>query len=502
MCLIDGLEHCHNGDYAAGNRLRSAPNLDGTLRSPNLDGTLRSDFIGNLLYWDKHREDSTTTTRLKFFLTCSPFDDLSLGYQKLTEGFNERWINGQDSEHRKAIHDDVCSVARHEIATFDLPATSKEVLEAVLIRAQDISPAFLWMTVVLENLRFNFRNASVKRLTTYIEQALPHTLRDAYANILKDHKNPIAARLLLTIVAGARRALTVSELKMALHLADPWLYEDFHISEMDTDELERKIREWCGPLIIITYDKVHLIHPSARLFLLSGFSFPDLDMVPPISIHSNYRTIQCCPVTHDEFFSVICVAYLTSNEVKACAEVAFRDFIQWPTFRSMRPGADGPSFTEITERLSHLGFLRYAAANWQFHALGLDIRKNEGKPSRELWHIEANVRKMSERLLDVNDLLFWTWFSSFWQESFPEWTMREAFHTWIYATSGVIDVSVHVNKLLPKEWQSDPINPNQMTLKPLSWQAPKEGSPGLQMCFSFCDKTGQRAPSPVHEDSL
>ena len=137
---------------------------------------------------------------------------------------------------------------------------------------------YLWLHLVWAELK-GIRNRTKKAFLKKIG-SLPSTVEDAYESILsrlgRDQQEE--AKILLHIVVGARRPLTVWEMDAAFQLAtdspDAQTHEDL---ELDVKRLKSDIRDLCGLFVFISDNRIYLIHQTAKEFLVARESIKDSD---------------------------------------------------------------------------------------------------------------------------------------------------------------------------------------------------------------------------------
>lgn len=127
---------------------------------------------------------------------------------------------------------------------FDLSVTDSEILRRQLLQMQHRT--YLWLYLAMEEVR------EICRDSIYGEElrivSLPTSVEDAYEHILcniKDRQKTLALRILLVIV-GARRALNVEEMALALSAARFHEQNQTSLGRIEPARLEKQIREQCG----------------------------------------------------------------------------------------------------------------------------------------------------------------------------------------------------------------------------------------------------------------
>ena len=94
---------------------------------------------------------------------------------------------------------------------------------------------------------------------------------EAYEQVLSkvDQQQQRNVRYILEIVVGARRALTIYEMAIALDIATrPVSPTSLTCLTLDKGHLKRNIQQWCGLFVFINHSRLYLIHQTVKGFLL------------------------------------------------------------------------------------------------------------------------------------------------------------------------------------------------------------------------------------------
>lgn len=165
--------------------------------------------------------------------------------------------------------------------------------------------------------------------------------------------------MILQIIVGARRPLTVDEMAIALGLAKSTGSRTTGKPRLNPEGLGKKIRWLCGLFIFINNSRVYLIHQTAREFLLSDGQEWFLE-------RSDTETL----------LSEICINYLLLDDM------------------------DSSLYQSDTDVLS---FLEYSAEYWPDHVRGMPLLA------------ESKAETRIDQLYDVNSARFALWFPMFWR---------------------------------------------------------------------------------------
>lgn len=195
---------------------------------------------------------------------------------------------------------------------------------------------------------------------------IPKTVDQAYTAILDKSQDPEAARKLLHIVLAAARPLSLEEINVAMNV------DDEHGS-MDSLELKHKlypadecqstIKTMCGLFLSIVDSRVHLIHQTAREFLLQKeIALPAPHRILSLGNWKESFDIACSNLT----LAKSCIAYIFLDDFgrkdwipKSLGEYYGREHLYKRYF-------DGEK-AALSEHLSGCYFLDYVAQHWNAH---------------------------------------------------------------------------------------------------------------------------------------
>ena len=126
---------------------------------------------------------------------------------------------------------------------------------------------YLWITLVFDGLMDRKLGLTKADIISLVEH-LPQSVYDAYEKILNKSPKAEDARRLLSIVLGAERPLSLSEMAIALAFNDGLPVGPVSDSIIPTGRIRAHIRDLCGLFTIVVDDKVYLLHQTAREFLV------------------------------------------------------------------------------------------------------------------------------------------------------------------------------------------------------------------------------------------
>lgn len=138
---------------------------------------------------------------------------------------------------------------------------------------------YLWLYLTMEVIGRRRWQLTAGLTRSRIEEviiSIPASVADAYIAILNKGTDGYRARRLLQIMIAATRALTVEEMNVALAV-EPGMRSKSELDIESEEEFKYTVRNLCGLLVKIVDNNIHLIHQTAKIFLLlnnSGESVP------------------------------------------------------------------------------------------------------------------------------------------------------------------------------------------------------------------------------------
>ncbi|KAK2764621.1 hypothetical protein FQN53_006962 [Emmonsiellopsis sp. PD_33] len=344
-CVLDALDECNDED-----RLKLIQFLNG---------------------FHSHYSQLSTNgkSRLKFLLTSRPYKDIEQEFQVSP---NIR-LSGEDrnaeigEEIDIVIEQRVCEAA----TKYHMTDQEKEILQEKLLATKNRT--YLWVHLVFEELRTvdKFTETAFRKLV----DSLPSTVENAYEKILEkinslDPDQQRMAKILLHIIVGARRPLTLDELDVAFQLAtesaSAQTYEELNL---DRERLTRRIRNLCGLFVFEQNQRIYLIHQTAKEFLVSRDSTSDVPKVKRDNIIPA-RWKHCLSQREsDELLARICIRYLCLERSNDSRESPYR-----------------------------LAFFEYSRRHWVSHFKNMDIPDED-----------VSLEEMVFHLFDYHSGYFETW---------------------------------------------------------------------------------------------
>ncbi|KAF4335972.1 ankyrin repeat-containing protein, partial [Fusarium beomiforme] len=349
IMVLDALDECAESEFADLMR--------------NVESQFRSDQLGY--------------GKLKYLLTCRPYDQILSKFRVLLDTFPNIHIPGE--EESETISQEVNYVIRHRINQLArekrFRTEIKNHLEKRLQKATHRT--YLWVYFVFDYLQKDDFKKTLKGIDCAVA-TLPTSVNEAYERILnKTNKDPMV-RKVLNIILAASRPLTLSEMNVAVNIYD----ESQSIDDLDLEDDEdfkTRLRSWCGLFVSIHQGSIYFFHQTAREYLLA-------DSASPKTVSSELHWHHSITARHAHaVLAKLCVLYLNF-------------------FNS-----NGDLLTDMDGEGSHCvdrhPFLDYSAEAWGAH-----FRKAE--------FIDDNiVVPFALRICDTGSKSYSVWFRIYWKTS-------------------------------------------------------------------------------------
>ena len=224
----------------------------------------RKDFLDALKTFliEKPKKDSTV---LKFLITSRPYDDFRL--DEPTNPLKDYITHFSIPDVSNDI--DLVIDARVHAMASEISANKREAFADHLRRGNNRT--YLWLSLTFKYINSN--PILFKRAEDFEQQLekLPDGIEDAYGMLLSKVQDEKKSLVLLQIVAGSERPLTVLEANYALALAlSPKKFDSHETVESElfpAGSFEDVIRNYSGFMIEVFDDKLSFIHATAQEFL-------------------------------------------------------------------------------------------------------------------------------------------------------------------------------------------------------------------------------------------
>lgn len=209
--------------------------------------------------------ESNANIRLKFLITSRQDRSIENRLAKLNKSVQLVHFNA-DGEFN-SISQDINRFIKAQVplVAHRLDGPSQARIIAHLKRMEHRT--YLWLQLIFKEIEDSaVAGTTEKQLKTFIS-TLPKSVDKAYENILNKSKEPDIARKFLQCVLVARKPLTVKDLNVAFGV---W-HDCTSYSTLDLepgDSFISTLKQICGHFVIVHNDRVHLIHQTAREFLI------------------------------------------------------------------------------------------------------------------------------------------------------------------------------------------------------------------------------------------
>lgn len=243
-CVIDALDECRDSD--------------------------RPRLIAKLCDIYKNASGNTRDRgSFKFLVTSRAYHTIQEGFQAVSGNMSRIRLRGEDENDQ--IHQEIDQVISQLVAKMgddlSLATRIKQRIEQTLRNMEHRT--YLWLHLTIGEIRTRLRDSF--RPEEVPVSALPASVEEAYDQILRritDEQRDTVKKI-FSIILGARRALTVAEMALALGVTSeaPFIKSLSDVAINET-HLERNIQQWCGLFTFINHSRIYPIHQTAKEFLL------------------------------------------------------------------------------------------------------------------------------------------------------------------------------------------------------------------------------------------
>lgn len=236
FCIVDGLDECS------------------TASSSRLISHLRATF-----YLNNSNQSDTKSLNLKFLITSRPTHDIERSF----EGFEPIRLRGEDET--IAVAKDVQTAISYRITEMRTakalrPAACKLLEERLSERSNDGS--FLLVHLIFEKI-----DALLQKNRKFVDEVIETAPKDLYQ--LYESELSASDKMqhrLLQIILAAKRPLTLDEINIAMYIEPT--NDNFNDIEIISN-IELGVKGLGGILIRVINSRVHLVHETAREYLLN-----------------------------------------------------------------------------------------------------------------------------------------------------------------------------------------------------------------------------------------
>lgn len=285
------------------------------------------------------RSDQSGYGKLKYLLTCRPYDQIVSKFCGLLDAFPNIRIPGE--EESETISQEVNYVITRRINQLAMEKRFSTQIKSHLQRGlqETTHRTYLWVYLVFDYLEKNDFKKTLKGVESAVA-TLPRSINEAYEQILNRTKEDPMVRKVLSIILAASRPLTLSEMNVAVNI--DYTSQSIHDLDLEDDEdFKTRLRSWCGLFVSIHQGSIYFLHQTAREFLLA-------DLASPTTVSSKLDWHHSITTRHAHaVLAELCVLYLNF-------------------FNS-----NGSLLTDVDGEAGHCvdrhPFLDYSAQNWGAH---------------------------------------------------------------------------------------------------------------------------------------
>lgn len=273
-----------------------------------LDECMESECTGLMKNIERQfRTEELGNGKLKYLLTCRPYEQIVSKFHGLLSRFPNVHIPGEDES--ETIGQEVNLVISHRVNQLsEKKGLSLRIRTYLEKRLQEIPHrTYLWVYLVFDYLE----NETFKKTEKGVEgiiATLPKSVNEAYEQILvKSKEDPVLQRI-LSIISVAGRPLTIAEMNVALNVDDTIrTFQDLDLE--DEKDFKIRLRSLCGLFISTHLGKIYFIHQTAREFLLA-------DLTPTTTLSGLHWHHSITAHDAHAILAEICVIYLNLFDAK------------------------------------------------------------------------------------------------------------------------------------------------------------------------------------------
>ena len=228
--------------------------------------------------------------KLKVLITSRQYHDIDVRFRRL-EGM-AGYVQLDGDEQPEEISQEINLVIKDSVPHV---ASSLSVNDqAKIIEHLRSTPhrTYLWLHLMLKEIEHKIVAYNTEKRLASIIKKLPMSVYDAYERILERSTDRESARKILQIVIAAKRALTVSEMNVALALALQGRCSSYDALDRPSDqEFKSSVKQICGLFVSIVDQKVYLLHQTAREFLICQSELASQGWKHSVSLESGHSLL-------------------------------------------------------------------------------------------------------------------------------------------------------------------------------------------------------------------
>ncbi|KAL3439736.1 ankyrin repeat protein [Aspergillus insuetus] len=256
---------------------------------------------------------------LKFLITSRPYDHIRRVFFRLEKTLPTIRLSGENEENIEKISSEIDLVIQERVRDIGEQNSLQPEECNFIIKQLTTVPnrTYLWVSLALYAVEStaDFSKAGIHRVIHEISGGV----NAAYTQILNRSPNHVKARKMLHIVTAVERPLTLEEISLALAVdAEKQSASDIRNELQTDDRTQIMIRDLCGLLLVVIDGKVHLLHQTAKEFLVNDPGHGDTDASTwKHSLH---------PEESHYILAGICTAYL-SRVTQATGQCTFGELL-------------------------------------------------------------------------------------------------------------------------------------------------------------------------------
>ena len=240
VCVLDGLDECESSSR----------------------NTLISLLVE--LHLGFYKMGDAGVTR-KLLITSRPYLDIERGFRELTNTIPSIRLSGE--KETQSIRYEINLVLDARVSELaETNRLSPQARDALHKRLSSIEHrTYLWLKLILEYL--GEQNEVKARDVSRLVASIPANIEEAYDGILSRSNDPLRARQILHFILGAVKPLSLAEMNILVSIDDSCrTKDDIELSPNST--MESTVKNICGLFVTIIDSRIHLIHQTARDYLI------------------------------------------------------------------------------------------------------------------------------------------------------------------------------------------------------------------------------------------
>ena len=320
--------------------------------------------------------------KLKILITSRQYHDIEVRFRRLTGMAGYIQLDGD--ERSEEIRQEINLVIKDSVPRVASSLSENDQAKVIEHLGSIHHRTYLWLHLMLKEIEHKVVAYGTERRLASIIKKLPTSLYDAYERILERSADLDSTRKILQIVIAAKRALTVSEMNVALALALQGRCSSYDALDRPSDkEFKLSVKQICGLFVSIIDQKVYLLHQTAREFLICQPGLASHGWQHSLSLESG----------HSLLFR-ICVYLLCFSEFESPPWELLHLRTRYSFLANFNPWIDG-----------HV-LLRYAAEAWVEHYHRMQEQSDDDLIEIGLELCDTSLKKYVTWRGIYNDLLY------------------------------------------------------------------------------------------------